>query len=60
MDPAEQHHILAVLPFFHAMSLGGVLVRQVAAGSMIITMPRFKPEPFLKNIEKYKVWIVFC
>ena len=46
---------LAFLPMFHIFGFTVVTLCGLAAGSKIITVPRFEPEPFLKAISTYRV-----
>ena len=46
---------LAFLPMFHIFGFTVVTLCGLAAGSKIITVPRFEPEPFLKAIATYRV-----
>ena len=54
-DLPEGMVTLAFLPMFHIFGFTVVTLCGLAAGSKIVTVPRFEPEPFLKAIATYRV-----
>ena len=46
---------LAVLPMFHIYGFTAVTLFSLAAGTTLVTVPRFEAEAFLKAIESYRV-----
>ena len=46
---------IAVLPFSHLSGMVVVLLSSLYAGSKVVTLPKFQPEPFLYTIEKHKI-----
>ena len=54
-DLREGMVTLAFLPMFHIFGFTVVTLCGLAAGSKIVTVPRFEPEPFLKAIATYRV-----
>ena len=52
------HVLLGFLPFFHGYGICSYLCEGLHNGSTIVTMPKFKPEPFLQTIEQFKVSIL--
>ena len=47
--------LLALAPFAHVMGLCGLLLRGMAAGATVVTMPRFAPEEFLHALSRHRV-----
>ncbi|XP_062502464.1 uncharacterized protein LOC134179554 [Corticium candelabrum] len=47
----EDKVALAVLPFFHIYGLASILSRDLEQGTKIVTLPKFEPEHFLKQLE---------
>ena len=53
--PEEQSVCLALVPFYHAYGLVGVLMMPPAIGIKLVVMDKFKPRDFLAAIEKYRI-----
>ena len=51
----ENDVIMGVLPFYHIYGMVVIMMMSLTRGSTIVTMPRFDPQEFLTNIQKYKV-----
>jgi acyl-CoA synthetase (AMP-forming)/AMP-acid ligase II len=47
--------VLALAPFAHVMGLCGLLLRGLAAGATVITMPHFAPDEFLRALDRHRV-----
>jgi acyl-CoA synthetase (AMP-forming)/AMP-acid ligase II len=47
--------LLALAPFAHVIGLCGLLLRGMAAGATVVTMPRFVPEQFLQALSRHRV-----
>jgi acyl-CoA synthetase (AMP-forming)/AMP-acid ligase II len=47
--------VLALAPFAHVIGLWGLLLRGMAAGATVVTMPRFAPEEFLDVLSRHRV-----
>ena len=46
---------LAFLPMYHIFGLTVVLLSGLATGMMLVTVPRFEPESFLKAVQDHRV-----
>ncbi|XP_021344841.1 probable 4-coumarate--CoA ligase 1, partial [Mizuhopecten yessoensis] len=49
---------LCILPLFHCYGMIPILMGVVQEGGVLVTMPRFEPEPFLAAIEQHRVTIL--
>ncbi|KAG6836556.1 hypothetical protein H0H93_006783 [Arthromyces matolae] len=53
------HHphdrLLGVLPFYHIYGIAAIILVPFVTGMPVIVMPRFDPETFCANIEKFKI-----
>src|SRR5262249_42721592 len=47
--------LLALAPFAHVMGLCGLLLRGMAAGATVVTMPRFAPKEVLRALDRHRV-----
>ncbi|KAJ7665916.1 AMP binding protein [Mycena polygramma] len=50
-----QDVMLGILPFYHVYALTQVIHLPLVAGLPVVIQPRFEPNEFCANIEKYKV-----
>jgi acyl-CoA synthetase (AMP-forming)/AMP-acid ligase II len=55
LDMGEDDVVLAVAPFFHAMGFVILMNTSLAAGSTVVSMPRFELEAFLQAIQEHRV-----
>lgn len=47
--------VLGILPMFHIYGLSVGLYSTMAAGSKLVTLPKFDPKQFIETIVKHKV-----
>ncbi|XP_045488332.1 4-coumarate--CoA ligase 3 [Pieris rapae] len=51
----NQDAVLAVLPMYHSYGLSVVTLHKLAVGLKLVTIPKFKPETFVKALEKHSI-----
>jgi long-chain acyl-CoA synthetase len=54
----HQETVMAVLPFYHAYGVVGILCLGMLGGHKLVIQPKFEPKTFLGAIQKFKVKIV--
>ncbi|CAF4831145.1 unnamed protein product [Pieris macdunnoughi] len=51
----NQDTVLAIIPMYHSYGLTVVALHKLAVGLKLVTMPKFKPETFVKALEKHSI-----
>lgn len=54
-SPDFQEVIPLILPFFHIFGLNSLTLPRLAAGTQLVTVPKFVPELFLKVLATHKI-----
>ncbi|XP_012274155.1 4-coumarate--CoA ligase 1 [Orussus abietinus] len=49
-----------VLPLFHIYGMNSIMLPRLAAGSKLVTLPKFLPELYVSVLDKYKATVLFC